>query len=184
MPILKKPLLVFDTETTGLTLHPSAETRKQPKMIEFGAVSLSREDGRVLGEVSQLINPGEPLTEEITRITGLTDADLKGMPSFWDFSIALQALFMTHSSMAAHNLPFDRQIIQGELDRLGMKDFVWPEKGTCTVGLYRDIYGHNVKLTKLYEDIMGRPLAQTHRALDDVQAMVEVIQKEELWRLM
>jgi DNA polymerase III epsilon subunit-like protein len=30
---------------------------------------------------------------------------------------------------------------------------------------------------------MGKPLAQTHRALDDVLALVEIFQKELLWQV-
>jgi DNA polymerase III epsilon subunit-like protein len=84
----------------------------------------------------------------------------------------------------AHNLPFDRAIMRGELARHGVTDFPWPEREVCTVGLYKEAWGRNPKLLELYEDVLGRPLAQTHRALDDVKALVEIIQSEELWRFM
>jgi hypothetical protein len=37
---------------------------------------------------------------------------------------------------------------------------------------------------ELYEAVIGKPLAQTHRALDDVAALVEIIVKEKLWEVM
>ena len=83
--------------------------------------------------------------------------------------------------MVAHNLPFDKAIIRGELARCGIEDFPWPERELCTVGLHRDAWGRNPRLVELYESVMGKPLAQTHRALDDANALVEIIQKEELW---
>ena len=176
-------ILIFDTETTGLTLHPDAEMTKQPRMIEFGGVLMSRKDGHIIEEASILINPGVKLEAIITKITGLTDDDLKDAPPFATVLPQLRRLFSEADCLMAHNLPFDRAILRGELARLDVLDFPWPANGLCTVGLYREHWGRNLKLTELYEQVMGKPLAQTHRALDDVMAMVEIIQKEQLWRL-
>jgi hypothetical protein len=69
------------------------------------------------------------------------------------------------------------------LARLNELEVPWPEIELCTVGLHKDDWGRNPKLIELYAATMGKPLAQTHRALDDVMALVEIIQKAELWRL-
>lgn len=174
--------IIFDTETTGLTLHPDAPTVQQPRIIEFGAVLLSLEDGSVLDSINILIDPEEPITAEITKITGITDADVKGQPKFAEAFPQIAAFFERAQAMVAHNLPFDKSIVKIACDRAGAT-MVWPSRGTCTVGLYREAWGRNPKLTELYADVMGEPLEQTHRALDDVMAMVEVIQKEQLWKL-
>lgn len=176
--------LIFDTETTGLTLHPEADLGLQPRMIEFGGVLLSLRDGSILVEASILINPGEPLTEEIVKITGITDDLLKDAPPFAAVLPQIEMLFRSAQCVVAHNLPFDRAILRGELRRANRTEFPWPPREMCTVGLYKEAWGRNPRLAELYEFVMGRPLEQTHRALDDVKAMVEVIQKEELWRLM
>lgn len=176
-------ILLFDTETTGLTLHPDAEVRKQPRCIEFGAVLMNSKTGMVEEEISILINPGIPLESIITKITGLTDADLADAPSFAEVLPQLRRVFAAARCVVAHNLPFDKQIIRGELARIPCLDFPWPAQGICTVGLYKDAWGRNPKLTELYAHVMGVPLAQTHRALGDVQAMVEIFTKEKLWQL-
>ena len=175
--------IIFDTETTGLTLHPSADIALQPRMIEFGAVLLSLADGSIVEEASILINPGAPLPAEIVKITGITDDDLRDAPTFVDVLPQIQRTFASASAVVAHNLPFDRAILRGELLRAKIDVFPWPARETCTVGLYRSEWGRNPRLIELYEATMGRSLAQTHRALDDVKAMVEIIQKEELWRI-
>lgn len=172
-------IIVFDTETTGLTLHPHAALAKQPRMIEFGAVLLD-EHGRITEEASILINPGEPISAEITKITGITNEDVADAASFAQVLPQLRRLFAEAHSVMAHNLPFDRAILKGELARLDVCDFPWPDREFCTVGLYKELWGRNPKLTELYADVMGKPLAQTHRALDDVKALVEVIQAEKL----
>lgn len=176
--------LIFDAETTGLTLHPDADVRKQPKMIEFGGILLNLHDGSVDEEFQMLVNPGESLDADIIRITGLNDADLKGAPSFLAVLPQLRRPFAAASCVVAHNLPFDKAIIHGELARNGVTQFPWPPGELCTVGLYREQWGRNVKMLELYDAVIGKPLAQTHRALDDVRALVEIVQKDELWRLM
>ena len=175
--------LIFDTETTGLTLHPSADLALQPRMIEFGGVLMSLDDGSITEEISILINPGVPLPPEIVKITGITDDDLKGAPSFIDSMPQLARVFSQAVAVVAHNLPFDRAILCGELLRAKVGDFPWPARETCTVGLYRAEWGRNPRLGELYEDIIGHPPKSAHRALGDVHTMVEIIQKEELWRL-
>jgi len=48
----------------------------------------------------------------------------------------------------------------------------------CTVQEYHHLFGKRPKLTALYEHIIGRPLAQTHRALDDAMAVFEILDKD------
>lgn len=177
-----KPILVFDTETTGLLPHPSAPLSEHPHIIEFGAVLMSAKTGKVEEEVSILINPGVPITDEITRITGLADKDVRDAGTFMEVLPQLERVFSAAGTVVAHNLPFDRGMIRAELRCHGLVEFPWPGKEVCTVGLYREIWGRNPKLTELYEYVMGKPLAQTHRALDDVMALVDIIQHEKLWR--
>lgn len=177
-------ILVFDWETTGLTLHPDADIRRQPRAIEFGGVLLSLETGAIEEECSALIDPEEPITEEITKITGITDADVKGAPTFVQFLPTLTRFFSAATAIVSHNLPFDKSILRGELARAEVTTFHWPEKEMCTVGIYAPLWGKNPRLIELYESVIGHPLAQTHRALDDVKAVVEIMHKEELWRLL
>jgi DNA polymerase III epsilon subunit-like protein len=153
-------------------------------MIEFGGILVNLHDGSIDEEFEILINPGEPLQDVITKITGLTDADLKDAPSFLAALPQIRRPFAAARCVVAHNLPFDKAIVRGELARNDLVEFPWPEREVCTVGLYREQWGRNPKMTELYEAVMGKPLAQTHRALDDVRALVEIAQKEELWRLM
>lgn len=167
-------VLVFDTETTGLLLHPEAPLTKQPRIIELGAALVSP-SGAVVETLSQLINPGEPLTDEITKITGLRDADLADAPSFAGCLPQLRHIFSQPCAVFAHNLPFDRGMLRNELARAGEVEFPWPAREYCTVGLHREAWGRNPKLIELYAATLGRELPQTHRALDDVLALVEIV---------
>jgi len=172
--------IVFDTETTGLPLHGRAPLHKQPKCIEFGAVLLDA-DGKVVDECNQLINPGEPLEAVITKITGLTDSDLASQPPFDQVLLPIAALFSRAQCAIAHNLAFDRSIIDFELERMRLQEdgavdeFAWPERMLCTVEATMADWGRRPKLQELYLQTLDRPLAQTHRALDDARALAEIV---------
>lgn len=185
--LLNPELLVWDTETTGLTLHPDAPLAKQPRIIEFGAIVLSLKDGSVVEEHSLLINPQEPISEEITKITNITDAMVADQPTFQQRLPQLRHLFARATSHVCHNTPFDRAVLSAELARYphleGTADWPWP-KEFCTMNLYTPHWGRPPRLIEVYAAIMGKPYEQTHRGLDDVKAMVEIIQKERLWEIM
>lgn len=168
--------LVFDTETTGLPLHGKAPLARQPRCIEFGAVLLDAA-GEIVEEFNQLIDPGEQIEAVITKITGITNADLAGQPRIADVMPRIRALFAQASTAIAHNLAFDRSIVQFELDRLAMPadEFPWCARMLCTVEATMGEWGRRPKLLELYAATMGRPLTQTHRALDDAKALAEIV---------
>lgn len=174
----RKPMrtLVYDTETTGLLKPEVSDLDQQPKIIEFAVAEID-EAYNIVGEYSWLINPGEEITPTITKITGLTNDDLFDKPSFIEVLPEIEEAFMGIDRLMAHNLPFDMGMLTNELRRLGRQyAFPYPPNQVCTVQLANEmIYGRRAKLTELYELTMGKPLAQTHRALDDVRALVEVI---------
>ena len=175
-------IIVFDTETTGLPLHPEAPLEKQPKIIELGAALLDAE-GKVVDTFNQLLHPGEDITDEITKITGIKNEDLVEQPKFADVLPQLREFFGRAFAVFAHNLPFDRTLLRFDLKRAACEDFPWPAAEYCTIGLHRSIWGRNMKMTELYEHALKKPLPQTHRALDDVMALVEIIQALELHKM-
>lgn len=168
--------LVYDTETTGLLKPQVSDLSQQPKIIEFALVEIDQSYERV-GEHSWMIHPGEDITPEITKITGITNDDLRGKPSFLQVLPEIEQAFFGRHRVMAHNLPFDWGMLTNELKRLGREfAFPYPPIQQCTVQLASDlIFGRRAKMTELYEKTLGRPLAQTHRALDDVNALVEII---------
>lgn len=175
---LRKPMRthVFDTETTGLLKPGVADLKQQPKIIEFAVAEIDAEYN-VVAKHSWLINPGEDITPEITKITGLTNDDLRGKPTFIEVLPEIEEAFMGIHRLVAHNLPFDMGMLTNELRRIGREfAFPYPPNQVCTVQLASDmLYGRRARLIELYEKTMGKPLAQTHRAMDDVMALVEVL---------
>jgi DNA polymerase III epsilon subunit-like protein len=171
--------VVFDTETTDLPKHPLSKEGVQPRIIEFGAALLD-EAGEVIETLQLLINPHQPLEAIITKITGLTDDDLADKPEFHEVLPEITALFAKADIVVAHNLPFDSTLLELELARCGAKDFPWPRIKICTVQERAESWGRRPKLLELYQELTGEPLAQTHRALDDVLALCTIVKKESI----
>ena len=166
--------IIFDTETTGLLLPSKAPLRKQPFIIELGAIAVD-ETGAELRELSQLLDPTLILDPKITKITGIQQSDLEGKPTFAEFLPQLREFFAGADALICHNAPFDVGMLKNELRRAECEDFPWPKQTVCTVQEYVHLFGRRAKLTELYERVIGRPLAQTHRALDDVRALRDIL---------
>lgn len=167
---------VIDLETTGLLKHPRAKPKVQPRCIEFGAVVIDAA-GNQLDTMSILINPEQKLESIITKITGLTDKDLKGQPVFADILDDIASLIEGCDMVIAHNLPFDKGVLDWEFGWLGVA-IDWPAIQFCTVQENVSVYGYRVKLKDLYRDVTGRSWKQTHRALDDCMALAEIVVTE------
>lgn len=167
--------LIVDWETTGLPKPSTAELKDQPKGIELGLIRL--ENGVVVAEHNWMINPGEPITAEITKITGIKNEDLADKPAFKDIYDDVAKVFEGAEYFIAHNAPFDKRILMFELQRLEKVDvFPMPPNTVCSIAEYRHLYGRNMKLIELYERFVGEKLAQTHRALEDCQALLKTLQ--------
>lgn len=172
--------LIFDTETTGLTMHPHARPSLQPRVIEFAGLLID-ESGTELDELVFLCNPGQLIDAVIMKITGLSNEDLIPAPPFSENVPKLRALFEKADMLVAHNLPFDHALISHELARLGLLEkWPWPRALLCTAQTYEPIWGHRPKLIELFQHVTGEEYQQTHRAMDDVRALARVVVKEDL----
>jgi len=172
---------IIDLETTGLLKHPRAKAITQPRCIEFGAVVINHK-GEQLDTMSQLIYPDQKIESVITKITGITNNDLKGKPRFAEVYEDITKLICSCDAVIAHNLPFDKGVLYREFAMLwletGAKDLVWPAIQLCTVQENVPVYGYRIKLKDLYKDVTGQSWTQKHRALDDCKALAEVVIQE------
>jgi len=162
--------VVLDLETTG------AAPTQGNGITEIGAVKVRA--GEVLGEFSTFINPGIPLPDYITSLTGITDQMLQGAPSITEvFPSFLEFLGSHHETfIVAHNAPFDLGFIKAGAKTAG---HAWPTFSVLdTVSLARLLVSYeeviNYKLGTLAK-FFNTETAPNHRALDDARATVEVL---------
>jgi DNA polymerase III epsilon subunit-like protein len=101
-------MIVFDLETTGLPKAEGSDLDLQPRIIEFGAIRFTDGNFEEYDRLEFMCNPGHDLDPKISKITGIKDEDLKEKKPFIYHYKDLCKFFLGETSMAAHNLPFDR----------------------------------------------------------------------------
>ena len=164
--------IVLDTETTGLLKPDIADLSEQPKIIELYAVKLD-DEFNMLDEFEVLLNPGHPLDPVITKITKITDGDLEGKMTFPDIYDELADFFLGTTRMVAHNMEFDRGMLENELARIEcVTKFPWPKEHICTVEKSMHIKGFRLNLQRLHQELLQEGFAEAHRAKNDVFALV------------
>jgi DNA polymerase-3 subunit epsilon len=127
MSVLGEPLVFVDIETNGLN-------HIRGRVIEVAAIRI--EEGRVVREFNQLIDPGAPLPQFITNLTGITETDLQGAPLF--VAVADELLeVMQGAIFVAHNVRFDYSFLKQEFRRIGKQ---FSPRQLCTVRLSRALY--------------------------------------------
>ena len=108
--MLPDKLAFVDIETTGCSLF-------KDRVIEVGILRV--ENGEIVSTYNSLINPETNLPPEIELLTGITQGDLTGAPSFYEikkdiFKILEDCLFV------AHNVRFDFSFLKKEFSRFEM----------------------------------------------------------------
>lgn len=104
--LVNNTFVVFDLETTGLNTTPAMGA--MDRIIELGAVKIR--EGRIAEKLSTFVACPVRLSEEIVKITGITDDMLVGAPELSDV-IADFYKFTAGCSLVAHNMGFDYKFI-------------------------------------------------------------------------
>jgi DNA polymerase-3 subunit epsilon len=171
-------MILYDCEADGLLKASAIPLEQQPRILEIGLLIVddSKKKMPVMAEWNTFVNPGRPVPDEVVKITGITDAMVKGAPTFAALYGSLVQLFLGQKAIVAHNLPYDRGVLAGELQRIGkLTQFPWPPNHICTCETTEHLEGKYLKQEVLYERVTGRPAQQTHRALDDVKQLYEIV---------
>jgi DNA polymerase III epsilon subunit-like protein len=160
--------LVFDTETTDLIKNKLLPLERQPHIIEFYGMSLDPE-GNEIGTYHYLFKPPGKLSDDVKRITNITDEMLADAPPFASAAAEIKALIEKHEEVVAHNLSYDMGVVDFEMKRAGLT-VEWPIP-TCTVEGTEHLKGFRLNLSALHELLFGEKFDGAHRAENDVMAL-------------
>jgi DNA polymerase-3 subunit epsilon len=161
---LTRDLVFFDLETTGLNVV-------RDRIVQIALVKL-RKDGQPVEELSMLINPGIPISEEAMQVHGITPKDLANKPSFaqvaqkiWDF--------IGSADLAGYNSNrFDVPMLMEEFARVGYEFEVSKRR---LIDVQRIFYKMEPRTLKAaYRLYCQKELEDAHDALADVRATVDV----------
>lgn len=158
---LPSTICFVDLETTGTSA-------RYGRIIEIGIIRV--EDGKVVREYKQLVNPQVRVDPYIEAMTGISTKDLQFAPTFEDIKeevldILVDAVFV------AHNVRFDYGFLRNEFKRCGI---TFSAKHFCTVKLTRLLFPewprHNLDSVIQHFDIACE---NRHRAYDDANVLYD-----------
>lgn len=162
------PYVVVDVETTGG--QPSGSDR----VTEVAAVHVDGAESSLA--FHSLIDPQRPIPWQITRLTGIDDAMVRGQPTFRDIAGELAA-HLVGRIFVAHNARFDLGFLSAEFARVAPTPLASLIAGQlCTVRLSRRLLAHlprrNLDAVSAH---YGVSITDRHRASGDALATAEVL---------
>ncbi|MGA3247989.1 MAG: 3'-5' exonuclease, partial [Paraburkholderia sp.] len=153
-PAIDMPIAFVDLETTG-------GSTGEHRITEVGVVEVGPEG---VSRWTTLVDPQQPIPPFIQQLTGITDAMVRGAPTF---DAVAPALFerLNGKLFIAHNASFDRGFLRSEFRRAGL---VFNPDVLCTVRLSRALFPAEMRhgLDALVERHALVPFDR-HRALAD-----------------
>ena len=164
--IILPDFVALDVETTGLDF-------KHDRVIEVGAVRFA--NGKPEKEFVTFINAGVPIPDHITRITNITDDDIRLAPRFADIAMDLLE-FIGSLPLCGHQTEFDLTFINEELKRAAFPE-ITPQI-IDTALLSRILLQHVGRYSlKRACEATAVALDNAHRALHDAKASGELAVK-------
>jgi DNA polymerase III subunit epsilon len=161
---LDVPIVFVDLETTGGStgVHRITEVG----VVEVGPQRVSR--------WSTLVDPQQPIPPFIQQLTGITDAMVRGAPTFDAIAPELFAR-LDGKLFVAHNASFDRGFLRSEFERVGL---AFHPDVLCTVRLSRALFPAEKRhgLDALVERHALVPSVR-HRALADADLLWQFWQR-------
>ena len=164
---LQKPLVIFDLETTGLDLV-------KERIIQLSYIKVMPNGEEIRHDYT--INPEKPIPAEVTELTGISDADVAGKPTFKELAKTLEEEFKGCDFAGYNSNNFDIPLLAEELLRAGI-DF---DFGKCRLidacAIFRKMEKRN--LAAAYKFYCGRKMEddfEAHRADQDTEATYRVL---------
>lgn len=164
-------IAAFDTETTGLIDNHTVKLDKQPEIIEIYACIFNDKDGKIKHEYNTFIKPKVPITPEITKITGITNAMVKDANAYPYYAKHIRQLLNDAPVLTGHNLSFDIEMLSIEDERCKLPALK-VNRQICTVEQTVHLRGMRLSLSNLHQYLFNEPFEGAHRAKVDVHAQV------------
>ena len=165
---LKKPLVIFDLETTGLDLV-------RDRIIQISYIKVGVDGSEKRGD--HIINPGIMIPKEVEELTGITNVVVKDKPNFKMLAQSLCNEFEGCDFAGFNSNRFDIPMLAEEFLRVGINfDF-----SKCRM-IDAQVIFHKMEkrnLAAAYKFYCGRKMEEdfeAHRADQDTEATYRVLQ--------
>jgi DNA polymerase III subunit epsilon len=161
---LRRPLAVFDLETTGVDT-------KMDRIVEISILTVR--PGRPADQHTCRVNPGVPIPPGATAVHGITDTDVARKPRFEDVADDLLARF-DGCDLCGYNLKrFDLQLLYNEFRRAGRACSL---DGRAVIDPQEIFHTYEPRdLTAAVRFYLGQEHAGAHTAAADVLATAAIL---------
>lgn len=164
---LKRPIIFFDLETTGLDIA-------KDRIVELCYIRVEpngNEEAR-----SMRINPEMHIPEVASSVHGITDDDVKDCPTFADVAPQLATTFEGCDLAGFNSNRFDLPLLAEEFMKAGVNIDLSHVQAIDVQNIYHKLEKRT--LAAAYKFYCGRDLENAHSALADTQATYEVLQAQ------
>jgi len=161
---LKKTLVVFDLETTGISVS-------NDRIIELACIILKPDGSKE--EMNMRFNPGIPIPPESSAIHGIYDKDVENEPTFKEKATELARVFSGCDFAGFNSNKFDYPMLVEEFLRAGIE---FETSGRKFVDAQRIFHQMEQRtLSAAYKFYCQKELVNAHSASADTAATLEVL---------
>jgi DNA polymerase-3 subunit epsilon len=165
-PLSTLPVVVLDTETTGLSVH-------KDRLVAIGGLQCRGGHPEPSPPLDYLVHPGIKIPPRATNIHGITNERVAFAPSFPLIWPSIQ-LFWHRRVLVGHNIAFDLAILRHEAERAGLS--FHPPAAALDVGmLYAGLKPRMsmISLDTVAQDL-GVEISFRHSAIGDAEAAAAI----------
>lgn len=164
---LKKPIIFFDLETTGLSIT-------NDRIVQIGYIKVmpngTEEEGNLL------VNPECHIPEEVSAIHHITDEMVKDKPTFKQLASRLEQIFKGCDLAGYNSNRFDVPLLIEEFLRADVKFDLSKVRFVDVQSIFYKKEPRN--LSAAYRFYCGKDLEGAHSADADIRATYEVLQAQ------
>lgn len=161
---LDRDLIFFDLEATGLSVV-------RDRIIQIAMVKYPKKGGEPQ-ELSMLINPGIPISEEAMEVHGITPKDVANKPTFQQVAEEIYN-FIGNADLAGYNSNrFDIPMLMEEFDRVGIEFNIDNRRTIDVQRIFYKMEPRNLKAAVRF--YCNKEMENAHDALADVYATIDV----------
>lgn len=164
---LKKPIIIFDLETTGLSITGD-------RIVEMSIIKINTNGAEE--EYTFRFNPEMPISAEARSVHHISDEDVKDKPTFKSRARDIARIFEGCDIAGFGSNRFDIPMLSEEFARVGV-DFDFHKARFVDV---QTIFHKREQrtLTAAYKFYCGKNLEDAHSAFADTKATYEVLKAQ------
>lgn len=164
---LKKPLIFFDLETTGINIA-------HDRIVEISYLKLYPDHNQESKTIR--VNPTIPIGEEAKAIHGITDEDVKDQPTFAEIAKEIAKVFEGSDLAGYNSIHFDIPLLAEEFLRAGVDIDLKKHRFVDAKVIFHKMEQRT--LSAAYKFYCNKSLEEAHSAEADTYATYEILKAQ------